>query len=95
VVTTLGTERDAQRIDALSGDYEDRFMLRHNIRSPGRNRPIGSLSAAKSAGRLAKRALIAALPSKKSSRTPCVCRQRDHRGQMARRRWRSAVAACP
>jgi polyribonucleotide nucleotidyltransferase len=31
VVTTLGTERDAQRIDALSGDYEDRFMLRYNM----------------------------------------------------------------
>jgi len=31
VVTTLGTERDAQRIDALSGDYEDRFMLHYNM----------------------------------------------------------------
>jgi polyribonucleotide nucleotidyltransferase len=30
-VVTLGTERDAQRIDALSGDYEDRFMLRYNM----------------------------------------------------------------
>ena len=27
VVTTLGTERDAQRIDALAGEYQDRFML--------------------------------------------------------------------
>ncbi|MDO8375607.1 MAG: polyribonucleotide nucleotidyltransferase, partial [Aquabacterium sp.] len=25
VISTLGTDRDAQRIDALSGDYEDRF----------------------------------------------------------------------
>ena len=31
VVTTLGTERDAQRIDALSGEYEDRFMLHYNM----------------------------------------------------------------
>ncbi|MDP3619201.1 MAG: polyribonucleotide nucleotidyltransferase, partial [Ramlibacter sp.] len=27
VITTLGTERDAQRIDALMGEYEDRFMF--------------------------------------------------------------------
>ena len=31
VVTTLGTERDAQRIDALAGEYEDRFMLHYNM----------------------------------------------------------------
>ena len=31
VVTTLGTERDAQRIDALAGEFEDRFMLHYNM----------------------------------------------------------------
>jgi polyribonucleotide nucleotidyltransferase len=31
VITTLGTERDAQRIDALAGEYEDRFMLHYNM----------------------------------------------------------------
>jgi polyribonucleotide nucleotidyltransferase len=31
VVTTLGTERDAQRIDALAGEYEDRFMMHYNM----------------------------------------------------------------
>ena len=31
VATTLGTARDAQRIDALAGDYEDRFMLHYNM----------------------------------------------------------------
>ena len=31
VVATLGTERDAQRIDALAGEYEDRFMLHYNM----------------------------------------------------------------
>ena len=31
VAATLGTERDAQRIDALAGDFEDRFMLHYNM----------------------------------------------------------------
>ena len=31
VIATLGTDRDAQRIDALSGDFEDRFMLHYNM----------------------------------------------------------------
>ena len=31
VVTTLGTERDAQRIDALMGEYEDRFLFHYNM----------------------------------------------------------------
>ena len=31
VVATLGTERDAQRIDALAGEFDDRFMLHYNM----------------------------------------------------------------
>ena len=31
VVTTLGTERDAQRIDALAGEYEDHFLFHYNM----------------------------------------------------------------
>ena len=31
VIATLGTERDAQRIDALSGEFEERFMLHYNM----------------------------------------------------------------
>jgi polyribonucleotide nucleotidyltransferase len=31
VVATLGTDRDAQRIDALMGEYTDRFMLHYNM----------------------------------------------------------------
>ncbi|MFT4269012.1 MAG: polyribonucleotide nucleotidyltransferase, partial [Xenophilus sp.] len=31
VVTTLGTERDAQRIDALAGEFEDRFLFHYNM----------------------------------------------------------------
>jgi polyribonucleotide nucleotidyltransferase len=65
VVTTLGTERDAQRIDAIEGERMDPFMLHYNfppycvgetgrVGSPKR-REIGH-------GRLAKRGLLAVLP---------------------------------
>ena len=65
VVTTLGTERDAQRIDAIEGEQMDAFMLHYNfppycvgetgrVGSPKR-REIGH-------GRLAKRSLLAVLP---------------------------------
>ena len=67
VVTTLGTERDAQRIDALSGDYEDRFMLHYNM-PPFATGETGRVGTPKRReighGRLAKRALVAGLPSK-------------------------------
>ena len=67
VVTTLGTERDAQRIDALSGDYEDRFMLHYNM-PPFATGETGRVGTPKRReighGRLAKRALAAVLPSK-------------------------------
>jgi len=67
VITTLGTERDAQRIDALSGDYEDRFMLHYNMPpfATGETGRVGSPKRREIGhGRLAKRALIAVLPSK-------------------------------
>ena len=67
VVTTLGTERDAQRIDALAGEYEDRFMLHYN-RPPFATGETGRVGTPKRReighGRLAKRALMACLPSK-------------------------------
>ena len=67
VVTTLGTERDAQRIDALSGDYEDRFMLHYNM-PPFATGETGRVGTPKRReighGRLAKRALVAVLPNK-------------------------------
>ena len=51
VVTTLGTERDAQRIDALAGDFEDRFMLHYNMPpfATGETGRVVRPSAAKSA----------------------------------------------
>ena len=67
VVTTLGTERDAQRIDALSGDFEDNFMLHYNM-PPFATVETGRVGTPKRReighGRLAKRALIAVLPTK-------------------------------
>ena len=67
VVTTLGTERDAQRIDALAGEYEDRFILHYNM-PPFATGETGRVGTPKRReighGRLAKRALIACLPSK-------------------------------
>jgi len=67
VATTLGTERDAQRIDALAGEFEDRFMLHYNMPpfATGETGRVGSPKRREIGhGRLAKRALIACLPSK-------------------------------
>ncbi|QBM27517.1 polyribonucleotide nucleotidyltransferase [Hydrogenophaga pseudoflava] len=67
VIATLGTDRDAQRIDALSGDFEDRFMLHYNMPpfATGETGRVGSPKRREIGhGRLAKRALIAALPTK-------------------------------
>jgi len=67
VVATLGTDRDAQRIDALAGEFEDRFMMHYNM-PPFATGETGRVGTPKRReighGRLAKRALIAALPSK-------------------------------
>jgi len=67
VITTLGTERDAQRIDALSGDFEDRFLFHYNM-PPFATGEVGRMGSTKRReighGRLAKRALAACLPSK-------------------------------
>ena len=67
VVATLGTERDAQRNDALSGDFEDRFMLHYNMPpfATGETGRVGSPKRREIGhGRLAKRALVAVLPTK-------------------------------
>jgi polyribonucleotide nucleotidyltransferase len=65
VVITFGTKSDTQRVDALSGSYEEKFMLHYNfppfsvgevrmLRSPGR-REIGH-------GALARRGILPVLP---------------------------------
>ncbi|SGY93834.1 Polyribonucleotide nucleotidyltransferase-Polynucleotide phosphorylase [Moritella viscosa] len=66
VTATLGTERDAQRIDSLTGETIDRFLMHYNfppycvgetgmVGSPKR-REIGH-------GRLAKRGVLAVMPN--------------------------------
>ncbi|HVL34376.1 MAG TPA: polyribonucleotide nucleotidyltransferase [Burkholderiales bacterium] len=65
VTVTLGTGRDEQIIDALTGEYRERFMLHYNMPpyatgetgrvGPPKRREIGH-------GRLAKRALVGLLP---------------------------------
>ncbi|MCC7325750.1 MAG: polyribonucleotide nucleotidyltransferase, partial [Burkholderiales bacterium] len=66
VVATLGTARDEQIIDALMGEYRDRFMFHYNF-PPYATGETGRVGTPKRReighGRLAKRALVAALPS--------------------------------
>src|SRR5215467_3398756 len=66
VVATLGTGRDEQIIDALMGEYKERFMLHYNM-PPYATGETGRMGSPKRReighGRLAKRALVAMLPS--------------------------------
>lgn len=67
VIATLGTDRDAQRIDALAGDFEDRFMMHYNMPpfATGETGRVGSPKRREIGhGRLAKRALVPVLPPK-------------------------------
>ena len=66
VVATLGTARDEQIIDGLQGEYKERFMLHYNMPpfATGETGRVGSPKRREIGhGRLAKRALVAALPS--------------------------------
>ena len=66
VIATLGTGRDEQIIDALQGEYRDRFMLHYNM-PPYATGETGRVGTPKRReighGRLAKRALLAVLPT--------------------------------
>lgn len=65
VVATLGTARDEQIIDALDGEYRDRFMFHYNMPpfATGETGRVGSPKRREIGhGRLAKRALIPVLP---------------------------------
>jgi len=66
VTATLGTRQDEQIIDALQGEYRERFMLHYNM-PPFATGETGRVGAPKRReighGRLAKRALLAVLPS--------------------------------
>jgi polyribonucleotide nucleotidyltransferase len=67
VAATLGTDRDSQKIDALSGEYSEHFMLHYNM-PPFATGETGRVGTPKRReighGRLAKRALVAVLPDR-------------------------------
>jgi polyribonucleotide nucleotidyltransferase len=66
VTSTLGTARDEQIIDALMGEYRDRFMFHYNMPpyATGETGRVGSPKRREIGhGRLAKRALVAVLPT--------------------------------
>lgn len=66
VVTTLGTGKDAQLVDALEGDRKDSFMLHYNFPpySVGETGPVGSPKRREIGhGNLAKRAIMPVLPT--------------------------------
>lgn len=65
VVATLGTNRDEQVIDAINGEYRERFMLHYNMPpyATGETGRVGSPKRREIGhGRLAKRALVPLLP---------------------------------
>jgi polyribonucleotide nucleotidyltransferase len=66
VTATLGTKQDEQIIDALQGEYRERFMLHYNMPpfATGETGRVGSPKRREIGhGRLAKRSLIAVLPT--------------------------------
>jgi polyribonucleotide nucleotidyltransferase len=66
VVTTLGTERDSQVIDALTGSYRDPFMLQYNFPpySVGETGRVGTPKRREIGhGRLAKRGVMGIMPN--------------------------------
>lgn len=66
VAATLGNERDAQIMDSLTGETKDRFMLHYNFPpySVGETGRVGSPKRREIGhGRLAKRSLMAVLPT--------------------------------
>jgi polyribonucleotide nucleotidyltransferase len=69
VVATLGTGRDEQIVDAIQGEFKERFMLQYNM-PPYATGETGRMGTPKRRevghGRLAKRALAAMMPSPES-----------------------------
>ena len=65
-VATLGTARDEQIIDAITGEYRERFMMQYNM-PPYATGETGRIGTPKRRevghGRLAKRAITALVPS--------------------------------
>jgi polyribonucleotide nucleotidyltransferase len=65
VITTLGTGRDAQIIDAIEGSYKENFMMHYNFppSSVGETGRVGTPKRREIGhGRLAKRGVLAVMP---------------------------------
>jgi polyribonucleotide nucleotidyltransferase len=66
VIATLGSNKDSQVIDSILGEYRDTFMLHYNF-PPYSVGEVGQMGSPKRReighGRLAKRALVAVLPT--------------------------------
>ena len=96
VVATLGT--GARRADhrRAEGEYRDRFMLHYNMPpyATGETGRVGSPKRREIGhGRLAKRALVAVLPTRRGIRLLDARRVGDHRIERSARRWRRCAAA--
>ena len=96
VTATLGTGQDEQRIDALQGEYTERFMLHYNF-PPYSTGETGRVGVPKRReighGRLAKRALLGRAALARGVRaTRCASSPRS-RSRTALPRWRRSAAA--
>lgn len=75
VTATLGTARDAQNIDELMGERTDSFLFHYNFPpySVGETGMVGSPKRREIGhGRLAKRGVLAVMPTIEEFRTPCA-----------------------
>jgi polyribonucleotide nucleotidyltransferase len=98
VVTTLGTGRDEQIIDAVAGEYRERFMLHYNF-PPFSTGECGRFGSPKRReighGRLAKRAWLVCCRARKRSPTPFAWCPRSPNPTVPARWLPCAVAPWP
>ena len=83
VIATLGTEQDAQRIDALTGDFRDTFLFHYNMPPfDRRNGSRGLAQAPRNRPRPSGQALAGAAAARQGRlRLHRACGLRDHRVQ--------------
>ncbi len=96
VIATLGTGRDEQIIDALQGEYRERFMLHYNMPpyATGETGRVGSPKRREIGhGRLAKRALLGDAAAGRGIRLLACASSPRSPSRTARRRWPRCAAA--
>ena len=94
VTITLGTARDGQVIDAVAGEYKENFLFHYNFPpfSVGEcGRMMGPKRREIGHGRLAKRGVLAVMPSLEAFRTPSAS-SRKSPSRTVLRRWRRSAA---